>query len=191
VRARDRVSVIVASDFARYVIAPGSQALRGVAEESAHSHQCFTAVHGAGDTRWVVQSASPNPRRPRLVCGLESPLVEALKGAAGQVGFRLHAVQPALVAAFNRSRHRLGWPGAWMASVEPGTLCLALIADGEWKTVRCEAVAGDWRDVLPRALAREELLHDGAVDCERVVLIAGGTDPVAARIGKWQIEQVA
>jgi hypothetical protein len=187
-RAYDHISVSVSSHFARYVVAPGSSALRGAAEEEAHSRQCFGAVHASGDEKWTLQSSSPNPRRTRLVCGIETELLEALGGTARARGVKLRSIQPELVVAFNHCRRRFGWPAAWLVMVEPGMLCAALLAHGEWKSVRCDALRGDWREALPGLLAREELLLEAPLDCERVVVAAGDGAAMPARLGRWQIE---
>jgi hypothetical protein len=67
-------------------------------------------------------------------------------------------------------------------------LCAALLAHGEWKSVRCDALRGDWREALPGLLAREELLLEAPLDCERVVVAAGDGAAMPARLGRWQIE---
>jgi hypothetical protein len=184
----DLLDVMVSSQFARFAVAPGSRALKGVAEEGAHARQCFTAIHGDGEG-WTLRSGDRDPRRARLVCGIESALVAGIGAAVRPLRWRARRLRPLMAAAFDRECWRIGSPTVWLACIETDVICLGLVVDGQWRDVRCEPFEGDWRYALPALLARAALLADWDGDCDRVHVIASpDAHRAAGTLGRWKID---
>jgi hypothetical protein len=66
------------------------------------------------------------------------------------------------MAAYNNCRQRLQQRSAWFVLFEPGCLCIALLQQGHWASVRSMRINEDWREQLPQILARESCM--GASD---------------------------
>ena len=78
---------------------------------------------------------------------------------------------------------------AWLVVAEPGLLCLALLQDGCWQSVRTIKVGADWIRELPGVLAREECLVDSPTQCDEVLLFAPDAEqPLMLEAGKWRIK---
>jgi hypothetical protein len=151
------VSVILSNHFVHYAVLPWSKALESAEDWRALARHRFAAAHGPAAADWELRLSHGAPRGARVACAVSAELLAALAEAVAAAGARLAAVQPHLMAAFNRVRRRLG-ASCWLAVEEPGRLVLALISDGEWRAIRSRRVEGDWRAQESELLEREAAL---------------------------------
>lgn len=185
------VTVVLSNFFVHYALLPWSDALESEAEETAFARHCFVRVHGAEAESWVLKLSASNPGKPRLACAIEAPLIDALNEVMAPVGRRYRSLQPHLMASFNRWRTRLGEKPSWFVVAEPGLLCLALLRDGQWQSLRTIKVGSDWLNELPGVLTREACLVDNYSECDDVLLFAPETPhPALLNAGNWRIRNL-
>ena len=189
--AKANVSLVLSNRFVNYAVIPWSDALRGKEEELAFARHCFTRIYGSEADGWEIKSSSAKPHKPRLACAVDRSLLEALSLHMKPLASCYRSLQPHLMASFNRWRARLGVRPAWLVVAEPGLLCLALLQDGHWQSVRTVKAGSDWISELPELLAREECLVDSQVQCDEVLLFAPDTaPPLMLDAGKWHISEL-
>jgi hypothetical protein len=185
------VTLVLSNCFVHYTLVPWSEALGGKEEELAFARHCFARVYGSEVDAWALKLSPAGPGKPRLACGIEQELVDALSSCMTALGRRYRSLQPHLMASFNRARARLDERPTWLVVVEPGLLCLALVQDGRWQSLRTLKVGPDWIEQLPGILAREECLIDSPAECDQVLVFApDAPDAVVPRAGKWRIEKL-
>jgi len=181
------VTLVLSSAFVRYVLVPRSAALATEEEQVAFARHHFGAIHGKEIEDWFIRLAPGRAGKPRLACGIERSLVEALDQAMAPLRSRYRSLQPHLVTSLNCWRRGIGDRASWFVVVESGVMNVALVRNGEFACLRTLRQNAGWAEDLPGVLAREELLND-ASDCSADVLILGPRDqqvPDAAK-GKWQ-----
>jgi hypothetical protein len=189
--ARANVTVVLSNRFVHYTVVPFSDTLGSKDEELAFARHCFARVYGSETDGWELKLSSANPRKPRLACGVEQPLVEALNTHLRPLGSRYRSLQPHLMASFNNARGRIGERAAWLVVAEPGLICLALLQDGCWQSVHTIKVGADWVSELPGVLDREECLVDSQTECARVSVFApDGPQEMVLQPGKWRVENL-
>lgn len=189
--AHANLTLVLSNHFVHYAMVPWSESLRSEEEELAFARHCFARVHGAEADAWEIRLGSAKPRKPRLACAVEQPLIEALRICMRPLAGRYRSLQPHLMASFNRWPARLGERAAWLVVAEPGLLCLSLLQDGCWQSVRTVTVGADWIDELPGVLAREECLVDSQTPCDEVLLFApDAAQPLMLQAGKWRINKL-
>lgn len=190
--AKADVHLVLSNRFVHYAVVPWSDTLGTREEELAFARHCFSRVYGSEAENWALKLSSANPRRARLACAVEQTLIDALETCMGPLAGRYRSLQPHLVASFNRVRTRLGEQPAWVVVAEPGLLCLALLQEGRWESVRTIKVGADWVKELPGVLAREECLVDTQTECGRVLVFAPDSPQMMLlQAGKWQIQNFA
>lgn len=189
--AKADVSLILSNRFVHYAVVPWSDSLGTKEEELAFARHCFARVYGSEAENWALKLSSANPRKARLACAVEQTLIDALNTCMGPLAGRYRSLQPHLVASFNRVRARLGEQPAWVVVAEPGLLCLALLQEGCWQSVRTVKVGADWVKELPGVLAREECLVDSQTECGRVLVFAPDSPQMMLlQAGKWQVQNL-
>jgi hypothetical protein len=122
---------------------------------------------------------------------VDKALIDALDAVMTPIGSHFRSVQPYLMATFNHLRARLGAAAGWLVVAEPGLLCLALLGDGRWQSVRTLRLRSDWESELSGALARERYLVDSQTVSDRVFVFAPDLPPVAALgASNWKVENL-
>jgi len=161
--SRADVTVVLSSFFVRYTLVPLNQALANAAERLAFARHCLARIHGPAVEGWVVRLSG------EVACGVEGAVVEALRTALAARGNRFRALQPRLMASFNRYRRKLGERAAWFVDVEPGLASVALLHDERWQSLRSVKLGPLWEKELPGLLAREACFVDSPADCQPVI----------------------
>ncbi len=185
------VTLVLSNHFVHYVLVPWSELLKSEEEQLAFARHRFTRVHGRSAEGWLLRLSQAAPRQPRLACGVEEALVAALNEVMAPIGRRYSSLQPHLMASFNRWHARLGVRPGWFVVAEPGLLCVALLQDGQWQSVRAIKIGPDWPNELPSVLAREQCLVDSQTECDHVSVFAPDLPgAIALERGNWKIENL-
>ncbi len=178
------VTVILSNHFMRYLVLPWQPALTRSNELATLARLRFEQVHGAAVADWTVQLADAGYGAPLLACAVDTGLIAGLKSLMEQHGLRLRSMQGLLMAAFNQHRQVLAQAAAAasaeqpaaLALIEPGRLCVALLAGGQWLSVSTRRIGADAGPVIEQELAA--LQADPA--CLDVLLVAGASRPQLA-----------
>jgi hypothetical protein len=185
------VTLVLSSRFVRYALIPASDALKSKEEETAFARHCFARIYGSQADDWTLKLSQASGQKPRLACGVERALVDALTETMAPLGRRYRSLQPHLMASFNRWRARLGERPGWFVVAEPGLLAVALVQGSHWCSVRTVKVGSEWPGELPGVLAREECLVDSDAACDEVLVFApDGPDPLILEAGRWRIRSL-
>ena len=167
-------SVVLADQFVRYALMPHHDAVKTAEQWLALARHRFGALHGAIAAEWEVKVTQTAPLGTRLACAVDKDLVQNLVSCFVAAGVRLIAVQPFLIAAFNRIRKTVGNGSCWIVVEEPGRLTLALLQRGAWVAIRSRRSDERWREMLPEILERESAFLGLDEPCTRVVVCAQG-----------------
>ena len=171
-------SVVLADQFARYALLPHNDAVKSADQWLSLAKHRFSALHGPVAAEWEVKVTQTAPHGARLACAVDRELVHNLITTFVHEGVKLIAVQPFLVAAFNKIRQQVGNGSCWIVVEEPGRLTLALLQRGAWVAIRSRRSDERWRVVLPEILERESAFLGLDQPCTRVIVCAQGAfDP--------------
>jgi hypothetical protein len=180
-------TVILSNHFLRYVLVPWRAELADAEEELSYARHCFARVYGKAALQWSVRLSQEAAEAPRLASAVDTELLDGLKGVFSGAGIPLRSIQPHLMAAFNAFTGRRRQHSAWLALLEPGNLCLALLQQGRWSRVRSLRIGHAWREELPQILEREAYLADDpAVPHAVYVWSAELGDTALPEIDPWQ-----
>jgi hypothetical protein len=184
-----RARVILSSRLVRYALVPWSDALGDADEEAAFARHCFERVYGEAAAQWEMRVSDERDGAPRVASAVDAALPGALREAFGAAGVRLDSIQPNLMAVYNDHRRGLRGRHAWLALVEPGNLCLALLHQGRWARIRSMRIGPGWRVELAQILEREAYLAGPEAAARDVFLWACGLDKVALPASdRWQFK---
>lgn len=186
------VTLVLSNHFVHYLVVPWSDGLSSDDEEMAFVRHCFERVYGDIASGWEIRLCGARPGSPRLACAIETTLLDALLVHMGPLSRRYRSLQPHLMSTFNAWAARLVKKTSWLVVAEPGLLCVALLHEGCWQSVRNIKVGADWLDQLPSVLAREEYLVDCQLQCDEVVLLApDAAQCLPLKSGKWRVNGLA
>lgn len=167
---RPDVSVVLSNMFVRYALLPWNPALRTEAEWLALARHRLESVHAESAGQWEVRVTETMRGGPLVACAVEQSLLDALEAKISEGRARLLSVQPYLMAAFNRLRHKISNQSCWLVIEEPGCLLLVLIQRGSWVSIRNRRVDERWREEFPEILERESALLALGEPCTEIVV---------------------
>jgi hypothetical protein len=142
--------VVLSDHWVRYAIVPWSDDLRGHAERLTHARYTLADVYGDLVADWTVRLSDSLPGTSQIACAMPTTLFTALSDLIEHHGLRLLSIQAWMIASFNRWRRSLPATGAWLVSVEEGSLAAARLASGGWDRVHKVRIGRDWSVELRR-----------------------------------------
>jgi hypothetical protein len=152
-------TAILANSLVRYVLVPGSNLLNPDQAAAVLRH-CFQETFGEAAEQWALRISEAPGVPLQVACGIDQELLESLRALFPDRRRRLRSIQPRLMAVCNQHRAALGAGPAWLLLVEPGHLCLGLIAAGSLVRLRNLRGGDDWAGTLPELLDREACLAE-------------------------------
>jgi hypothetical protein len=163
------VSVILGNSLVRYVLVPGSGQLSPPEEAGVLRHY-FQEIYGEVAGQWELRTCSVPGASLQPACGVDNALLDALHALFGPGRLRLQSIQPRLMAVCNEHRAGIGDGTAWLLLVEPGNLCLGLVAGGVLTHLRSLRISGNWAVELPDLLDRESCLAEPSEEPGEILL---------------------
>ena len=189
---RCRATVIISNHFVRYALVPWSNLINDAAEELALTSHYFHETYGDAAEHWELRVSPDHSGALQLASALQPELLNAVRELFVRTGIRLVSVQPHLMNVCNTHRQRLGSGEAWLAVVEPGSLCLALLQSGRLVRLRSQRLGSDWPNQLITALERENFLSDREILTRDLFLAAAGMESQEFPDGlPWSIQRLA
>lgn len=185
-----QANVILSNHFVHYVLVPWCENLDNE-EEQAYAVHCFKEVYGDAVDGWEIRISPNSAGLPALASAVDGALLGRLRGLLEEQGLVVKSIQPHLMLAFNSCRTRLHGCNAWFAMLEPGSLCLGALRDGQFVWMRKMRIGQAWQDELPMLLEREAYLADVGLDTNEVLLWAPQLEGEEIReAGLWNIRQL-
>lgn len=184
-------TVILSGWFASYLLLPPSDGILDEQERQALARHVCTRTYGDAAASLELRLSEGSLRGGTVVSCVEKELLGALRSVFAPSSLKLASVQPALMGAFNAWRRKRDSEAQWLALVESGTLCLALLHQGEWKSLRMKRLAGDWAQELQLLLRREQLSNAIAQDAKMVsVCLAEGPEAALPTAEGWSFRHL-
>lgn len=192
---RANTVITLSNHFMRYGLVPYSANASKPAEELALVRHHFTSIYGAMADNWTLRLSEDAHSDPRVASGVDQGLIDAIQTLFADTKLRLVSIQPYLMAAFNQWHHRFD-KNAWFALMEPGRLCLALLYDDKWHTLKTLKLSDDSFGDLAIFLQREKLLSSNGRDLADIpvfVFAPGYTapNPILLQLPALQLLQPA
>lgn len=186
-----QVSIVLSSHFVHYALVPWNTLLKSEAEQLAYARQRFVRIYGEAAQAWDLRLSRSGARQSRVACAIAPALRVALDEVMAPLGRRYVSLQPHLMASFNRWHRHLGAQSRWLAVVEPGLVCLALLRQGQWQSVRTMRLGPDGFGQLSELLARERCLVENCDDADLVSVLAAALPAAQAlESGPWTVENL-
>lgn len=183
--------VVLSNQFTRYAMIPASQTLSNEAEETAYAKHIFSQLYGTSAESWEIRLHQGTAGAAQLASAIDGQLLHELRALFTAENIKLKSVRPQLMAAYNNCRVQIQQQDAWFVVAEQESLCLGLLQQGQWRSVRALKVGSDWLEKLPDLLDREVFLSEVEASSDEIYL----WDPehwntVLPKSMKWKIHKL-
>lgn len=189
IQGKPAVSVTLSNHFMRYLLVPWLDNM-SEEEEMAFARHCFRETYGNTADSWSVRISPGRAGVATLASAVDTRLLEELRESVIRLGLKIKSIQPHLMSAFNSCSRSLEGRSAWLALLEPGSLCLAALQKGQLSWIRTLRISDAWNEELSTILQREVYLADTGMDMEEVFLWAPHIEAMNIQsVGRWKFEQ--
>ena len=183
--------VILSNHFVRFLVLPWNEARLSQAEKMALVQHRFDEVYGEASSAWEFRLSEGSFGSPSIACAIPQELLNRLKALFEATPLRLELVQPYLMTAFNACRNALGNEASWFVLAERDNICVGLLQDGHWSSIRLRHVVSDWFEEAMLMLEREALLAPEGNKHRKVFVLAPETAaPAAIKREPWSINRL-
>jgi len=153
--AKANAQIILSNHFVRYQLVKTQPDLGGVEEELHFVRFSFAEVYGNEAERWSLRWGSGLDIASQVASAIDQALLDNIENIFAEADVKLTSMQPYLMAAFNHVRKSIDVKPVWYVLVEQGRVCVALLRDGDWKTLHSSKLGIDWAAELPNVIERE------------------------------------
>ena len=180
-------TVVLSNYFVRYALIPWGNELSNDLEVQAYIRHYFSLTYGNDVGDWVLRLSTNGYGEMQVASAIDQGLLDGLDRVANVNGLRLTSAQPYL-NEFNQWRSRFNSPKVWFVLAEQGRLCISLLAQGKWLSLRMMKIDSTWLNRLPQLLDRELSLSDSGTERGVVFLIAPEVvDKSILPVSNWMV----
>jgi hypothetical protein len=153
--AKANAEIIISNHFVRYQLVKAQADLGSTEEEQGFVRFSFTEVYGGEAAKWSMRWGSGLDLAPQVASAIDQSLLDSIANIFAEASIKLISFQPYLMAAFNFVCQSIDAKPVLFVLVEHGRLCIALLKDGDWKSLNSIKLGSDWAGELPNMIERE------------------------------------
>jgi len=128
--------IALSNHFVHYSLVPWHDGLANRDERQAYLRHSFQLAYGDSAKGWDLRMSDNRVQRTALASGVEQALLLHLQQIFEALGLKVNEIHPHLMVAINQLRQQANYYAYWFVLVERGRLCIALIQDGHWRSVK-------------------------------------------------------
>lgn len=165
--ARLPLEISLSGRWSQMVLAPWSDALLSEPGASRFLQMQLAALYGDNARGWSIASDDAPYGQTRVVCGVDSTLLHALKDVATECGHPCRAIEPLLATALRP----LDAAAGALALIEPGRITMAALDGKRITAIQSQPASDAWRLALPQAWQRWTLRAPELAGIEQVAVV--------------------
>lgn len=170
--AGTELAITLSNHFIRYVTLPPQAEITTPDEVKSYAMFRMREVYAERVDSWVLSVSAWNPVSGAICAAIPGDLMTRLEEMAVRYSFRLKEAEPYLASVYDRWQKLLLGSKTYFAVIETGRICIAILTDGVWQTIRNQRVLHNVADELLAALDQEAVLSGNKEAVELVYLFA-------------------
>jgi hypothetical protein len=172
--ARRPLEISLSQRWCQMVLAPWSDVLLTEPGAARFLQMQLAAVYGDDARGWSIAADDAPYGQPRIVCGTDSALLQAVRDVAQDQQHRCRVIEPAITAIL-----RSHAAAQAVALVEGGRLTMAALTGGRISALQSQPCGAKWNIELPQAWQRWTLRAPELAGIEQVTVVNLDADPAA------------
>lgn len=170
--AGTELAVTLSNHFVRYVALPPQAEITSPEEVKSYATFRMREVYAERVDSWVLSVSEWTPVNGAVCAAIPRDLMAQLEEMALRYQFRLKEIEPYLASAYDRWQELLSGNKIYFVVIETGRICIALLINGIWHSIRNQRILQNVADELLAALDQEAVLSGNKEAVELVHLFA-------------------
>lgn len=151
------LSVVVSNHWVRYVALPPQREITTPDEVKSYAGFRLREVYGDRVDAWQLSISDWNPLDGAVCAAISRDLMMQLEQLVSACRCKIKVIEPYLASVHDRWQAQLKGEKVFLAVVESGRICLAVIHHGRWQSIRNQRISGNIGDDLLAALDQEAI----------------------------------
>lgn len=166
------LTITLSNHFIRYVTLPPQAEITSPEEVGSYAIFRIREIYAERVDSWMLSVSEWNPINGAICAAIPRDLMTQLEALAVRSHCKLKETEPYLASAYDRWQTLLSGSKTYFAVIETGRICLALLINGIWHSIRNQRILHSAADELLAALDQEAILSGNKEAVELVHLFA-------------------
>ncbi len=166
------MTVTLSNYFVRYIVLPPQTEITSPDEVMAYADFRMREIYGARVDNWALSVSPWSPVSGAVCAAISHDLLKQIQELSTRQQIVLNGIEPYLTSVLDQSSHAFNHKKSFLALVENGRICVAVMVDGVWRNIRNQRVLHDLQNELWAVLDQEAVLSGQKEVEEQVLLFA-------------------
>lgn len=170
--AGTELSITLSNHFVRYVALPPQAEITAPEEVKSYATFRMREVYAERVDSWILSVSEWNPLNGAVCAAIPRDLMTRVEELAARYQFKLKEIEPYLASVYDRWQQLLCDNKIYFVVIETGRICIALLINGIWHSIRNQRILKNVADELLAALDQEAVLSGNKETVEVAHLFA-------------------
>lgn len=170
--AGTELTITLSNHFVRYVTLPPQAEISSPEEVQSYATFRMREIYAERVNSWMLSVSEWNPVNGAVCAAIPRDLMTQLEAMAARHQCKLKEIQPYLTSVYDHWQKLLSGNKTYFAVIETGRICIALLVNGIWHSIRNQRILHSVADELLAALDQEAILSGNKAAVELVHLFA-------------------
>jgi len=162
----------LSNHFVRYVALPPQAEITSPEEVKSYATFRMREVYAERVDSWILSISEWSPVYGAVCAAIPRDLMARVEDLAARYQFKLKEIEPYLASAYDRWQKLLSGNKIYFVVIETGRICIALLINKTWHSIRNQRILQNVADELLAALDQEAVLSGNKEAVELVHLFA-------------------
>ena len=166
------LSVTLSNHFVRYVTLPPQAEIATPEEVKSYANFRMREIYAERMDSWTLSISEWNPMAGAICAAIPRVLMTQLEDMAARHQCKLTEVEPYLTSVYDHWQKLLIGNKIYFVVIEAGRICVAILSNGVWHSIRNQRIAHNVADELLAILDQEAIFFGNKDTVESVHLFA-------------------
>ena len=170
--AGTELTITLSNHFVRYVTLPPQAEIATPEEVKSYATFRMREIYAERIDSWLLSVSEWSPANGAICAAIPRNLMAQLEKMAAHHQFKLKNIEPYLASVYDRWQKLLNGHMIYFAVVESGRICIAIVSNGVWHSIRNQRILHSVADELLVALDQEAIFFGNKEAVEFVHVFA-------------------
>ncbi len=170
--AGTELTITLSNHFVRYVTLPPQAEIATPEEVKSYATFRLREIYAERIDSWSLSISEWNPVNGAICAAIPRDLMTQLEAMAVRHRCKLKEVEPYLASVYDHWRKQLSGDTLFFAVIEAGRICIAILSNGIWQSIRNQRILHSAADELLAALDQEAIFWGNKEIIELVYVFA-------------------
>ncbi len=166
------LSITLSNHFVRYVTLPPQAEIATPEEVKSYANFRMRDIYAERMNSWALSVSEWDPMTGAICAAIPQALMAQLDDMAARHQCKIKEIEPYMASVYDRWQKLLSGTKIYLAVIEAGRICVAILSNGVWHSIRNQRILHNTAEELLAVLDQEAIFFGNKEAMERVHLFA-------------------